>query len=376
MHNLKVALIHNSTPSEGGSFTYESNISQYLQKVQPINITFVNFYKGRGNRVSQSSNSYKENNFQHFLSIVRQSVLGFEFLRLLGLGQSRFEKFLISQQFDYVYFLSPNPSALSIINMPMINTVWDLGHRHFPEMDEFGFEGRFQKREYFYTNVLKRSFHIVVDGEKTKEEIIAFYGVQKARITPLGLFPRSFSHECNSLCGDEEFIFYPSQFWTHKNHKTLIQAFAKVQAEHPQTKLYLSGSDKGSLSDTKRIVRDLGLLDSVFFLGFVSPEDMSRYYAHARILAFPSRLGYTNLPPLESLLSGTPVLVSEVHSYDFDIPDKYFLKVSTTSVSAWASAILQVLSLPRLQVDQAELPSFLPEPIRVVEIFEELRAQG
>lgn len=356
MSKPKVALIHNSTPSEGGSFTYESNISEFLQTALPGEYNFVDFYKGRKNKASNNLSVYKEDKLQLLLSMIRQSALGFEILKLLKLDKSRFEKFLLAQNFDYVYFLSPNPSALSILNIPMINTVWDLGHRHFPEIAEFSFEGRFQKREYFYQNVLSRSSHIVVDCEKTKQEVSSYYGVRHDRLTSLGLFAREIRHTCSSDCPQSPFLFYPAQFWSHKNHATLVKAFSLLQPDYPYLKLFFTGSDKGMELATKQLVARLGLESSVLFLGFVTSEEMSMYFHHAEITAFPSRLGYTNLPPLESLLSGTPVIASDVHHFDFDLPHQIYRQVPAINPDEWAQAIREMLKYGTVSKEFFDLP--------------------
>ena len=343
MSNLRIALIHNSSPLEGGSFTYESNISKYLRNSLPSNYELIDLYKGRKNRVSKKLNTYRVTRLQIFLAMLRQSALGFQILRTLRLHKSRFEKFLLTNGFDSVYFLSPNASALAIFNIPMLNTVWDLGHRHYPELEEFSFDGRFQKREYFYNKVLNRSAHVVVDSEKTKSELVAYYGVQEARVTSLGLFPNRFPHACSVSCIKEEYVFYPAQFWRHKNHEVLVEALAMLKPSKPNLKLFFSGSDKGEMEKVKRLVYELGLQDSVQFLGFISAQEMSMYYHHAAMTAFPSMLGYTNLPPLESLLLGTPVIVSDVHDFDFELPPKGYVQVPTMESKLWANAIAKKL---------------------------------
>jgi glycosyltransferase involved in cell wall biosynthesis len=351
--------MHNSTPSEGGSFTYESNVSNYLQGAIPDDVTFTDFYKGRLNQISNNQGLYRATKIELFLSMIRQSALGFEILKLLKLDKSRFEKLLLGQDFDYVYFLSPNPSALSILNIPMINTVWDLGHRHFPEISEFSFEGRFQKREYFYQNVLKRSSHVVVDCEKTKEEVSSFYGVKHERITPLGLFPKEIKHTCSHDCSQSPFLFYPAQFWSHKNHAILVEAFSLLKPDYPYLKLFFTGTDKGMELATKQLVVRLGLESSVLFLGFVTSEEMSMYFHHAEITVFPSTLGYTNLPPLESLLSGTPVIASDVHQFDFDLPHQIYRQVPAMNPDIWAQAIREMLKQGKVKKDFFDLPQLI-----------------
>jgi glycosyltransferase involved in cell wall biosynthesis len=361
MIKLKIALIHNSSPLEGGSFTYESNTSKYLKDSLPTNYILEDFYKGRKNGLFKKPSTYRVTQLQIFLAMVRQSALGFQILKILKMEKSRFEKFLISNGFDFVYFLSPNPSALTILNLPMLNTVWDLGHRHYPEFEEFSFEGRFQKREYFYNNVLKRSAHVVVDGEKTKAELVAFFGVQESRITSLGLFPVAIPHTCSESCMEEKFVFYPAQFWEHKNHNVLIEAFALIKPRIPNLKLVFSGADKGSKEKIQKLVNQHGLQETVLFVGFVSTQEMSMYYSHASLTAFPSMLGYTNLPPLESLLYGTPVIVSDVHEFDFELPPKDYIRVPTLKSALWAEAIIEKLEEGNENLELAEITSNILE---------------
>ena len=361
MPNLRIALIHNSSPQEGGSYTYESNISKYLKNSLPSNYELIDFYKGKKNKASKKLNTYRFTSPQIFLAMLRQSALGFQILKMLKLEKSRFEKFLLSNKFDFVYFLSPNPSAFAIFNIPMLNTVWDLGHRHYPEFEEFSFDGRFQKREYFYKNVLKRSAHVVVDGEKTKAEIIAFFGVQESRITSLGLFPIAIPHTCSESCMEEKFVFYPAQFWEHKNHNVLIEAFALIKPRIPNLKLVFSGVDKGSKEKIQKLVNQYGLQETVLFVGFVSTQEMSMYYSHASLTAFPSMLGYTNLPPLESLLYGTPVIVSDVHEFDFELPPKDYIRVPTLKSALWARAIIEKLEEGNENLELAEITSNILE---------------
>lgn len=136
--------------------------------------------------------------------------------------------------------------------------------------------------------------------------------------------------------------------------------------------LYLSGTDKGTQSSIKELISREDLTNSVKFLGFVSLEDMARYYKHARFVAFPSRLGHTNLPPLESLLLGTPVIASDVHSYDFEIPENYLLKVPSLDVEKWTEAMRQILSRPKIVFTSDDLPTFIPDARKVREIFSQI----
>ena len=42
----------------------------------------------------------------------------------------------------------------------------------------------------------------------------------------------------------DKFLFYPAQFWAHKNHLRLIEAFREVAAEVPDLHLVLTGKKR------------------------------------------------------------------------------------------------------------------------------------
>jgi glycosyltransferase involved in cell wall biosynthesis len=110
----------------------------------------------------------------------------------------------------------------------------------------------------------------------------------------------------------EKFYFYPAQFWAHKNHRNLVQAFARVQKKYPELKLVLSGSDKGNRDYIEQIIKDLDLMSYVVFLGFVPLEELYCMYKYATALVMASHFGPTNMPPIEAMEIGCPVACSDL----------------------------------------------------------------
>ena len=139
MKKLRIALIHNSTPTEGGSFTYENNVAEFIGNTPDKDFEILEFFVGKKNASKGLSHTYNPNIFALFLAILRQSSIGYELLRIIRLRESKFEKHLKKSKIDIVYFLSPNPMALAILDMKTINTVWDLAHIHYPDYEEFSF---------------------------------------------------------------------------------------------------------------------------------------------------------------------------------------------------------------------------------------------
>jgi glycosyltransferase involved in cell wall biosynthesis len=89
---------------------------------------------------------------------------------------------------------------------------------------------------------------------------------------------------------------------------TLIDALLLLHGSGRRLKLVFSGSDKGNRSYLESYVAQRGLQDSVIFAGFVEPQVLHQLYANAFAMVFASLLGPDNLPPLEAMALGCPVV--------------------------------------------------------------------
>ena len=94
--------------------------------------------------------------------------------------------------------------------------------------------------------------------------------------------------------------------------ENLIEAMLAVRCEFPDALLYIAGT--GPLRNTLSTrIKSLGLQDHVRLLGFVADTDLPYAYHAADLSIVPSvALEGFGLTTLESLASGTPVLVTPV----------------------------------------------------------------
>jgi glycosyltransferase involved in cell wall biosynthesis len=129
---------------------------------------------------------------------------------------------------------------------------------------------------------------------------------------------------------ERDYLFYPAQFWPHKNHITLLAAFAKLREKGRTERLVLCGSDRGGRAKIDAAIAAYGLADQVSILGFVESSELAALYRGAAALVMPSYFGPTNLPPLEAWAVGTPVIYPEAFKaqagdaailFDYDDPD-------------------------------------------------------
>jgi glycosyltransferase involved in cell wall biosynthesis len=157
----------------------------------------------------------------------------------------------------------------------------------------------------------------------------------------------------------ERYIFYPAQFWPHKNHKGIVQALALLARQHglgiPAVFL---GSHDGAIrertfNDVMSVAFQSGRGSHIHYLGYVPDQDMSGLFAEAAALVMPTFFGPTNIPVLEAWAFGCPVLTSDIRGIREQVADAALL-VDPRSVEAIANGI------HRLWTD-TDLASFLAD---------------
>jgi glycosyltransferase involved in cell wall biosynthesis len=233
-------------------------------------------------------------------------------------SQPAIDRLLAAAEIDVMWYLQP--AACWSLNVPYITAVWDLQHRRQPYFPEVAAGGVGFSREDVYKVLLPRASLVIAGTEAGREEIVRFYGVAAERIRILPHPTPSFALDVVGTSGTrpvlapaEPYLFYPAQFWPHKNHVNLLEAVRLLrEGDGLPLMLALSGSDQGNQSFVRETADRLGVVDAVRWLGFVSRDDLVGLYRHALALTYVTFFGPENLPPLEAFALGCPVIASDV----------------------------------------------------------------
>ncbi len=115
----------------------------------------------------------------------------------------------------------------------------------------------------------------------------------------------------------ERYLFYPAQFWPHKNHLRLVEALGILRRRDIRVPLVLTGSWSGTLRERTfekmmSHARSLNVDEQLTVLGYVPDSDMAGLYRRAAALVFPTFFGPTNLPIVEAWALGCPVVTSDI----------------------------------------------------------------
>ena len=251
---------------------------------------------------------------------------------------------LKKNKIEFIWFVSP---AYELTDIPYIATVWDLQHRLQPWFPEVGRLAEWNGRETYIATFLRRSTYIIAANETGRQEVSRFYQIPEDRVIGLShptpaLCPAS-SGEIESMLGKyglkPGYLFYPAQYWAHKNHANLLFAIKLLKEKYGiALSVVCVGADKGNLPYLRKLASDLDIDAQVHFLGFVTDVEMTALYKNAHALIYLSFFGPENLPPLEAFSVGCPVIASRVAGAKEQLGDAALL-VSPTDVEEIALAI-------------------------------------
>ena len=209
--------------------------------------------------------------------------------------------------YPLVQMSAPAHSAASVV------TCLDLQHLAYP-----GFFSRQDRliRAIRWHGSIKAADRVLVYSRFVRGQLVELLDVDPDRIDVayLACNPRFFSprHEPRRDLGD--YFFYPASPLPAKNHRRLLEAFVHVRSDHPGVRLVLTGPVQHEWGPVRVGCEELGLADSVDFLGHVSLSELASLYRGARGLVFPSLFEGFGLPVLEAMASGCLVAASDASS--------------------------------------------------------------
>ena len=107
----------------------------------------------------------------------------------------------------------------------------------------------------------------------------------------------------------ERLVLFLGKLTPRKRLDVLVRAFAQLRQS--DARLVIAGNDMGAGARTRSIVRALGFEHRAVFTGLLRGRERLEALADADVLVYPSEHEIFGLVPLESLLSGTPVIVAD-----------------------------------------------------------------
>ncbi len=221
-------------------------------------------------------------------------------------------------------FLTMQCVFIPNLSAKVIAPVHDLMHRYerrFPEVSS-----EYDMRELQFSSVGKYAWCVLVDSMVGKQQFTESYlcpGKKSPHVVCLPFIVPEHILQCEEepLAVPGKYIFYPAQFWKHKNHLNLLKAIKLLVPDIPDIHLILVGSEKNALKEIKEYISENKLGGNITVEGFVSNENMTFLYRNAVGMVMPSYFGPTNIPPLEAMALGCPVAVSNKYAMPEQVGD-------------------------------------------------------
>lgn len=191
-------------------------------------------------------------------------------------------------------------------------------------------------------NSVRRAALVLTPTQVVADELRQHFGQAKGKIVPFynGVDSQVFFPQESSV--PEPYIFTSGAIEARKNIETLLRARAQLGPNFPW-QLWIAGGvrDARYYAELQALADELFVADDVRWLGFVDESQLVTLYQGAKAFVTSSRDEGFNIPPLEAMACGVPVLCSDipVHRELFGGAALFF---STESADSLAAVILNL----------------------------------
>jgi alpha-1,3-rhamnosyl/mannosyltransferase len=205
---------------------------------------------------------------------------------------------------------------------------------------------------------VRRADQVTAPSQQVVDEVVRRFGVDPRRARPIphgigsALFDPVDPVEIDRVrrtygLDDRRWLIYPVITYPHKDHGTLIDAFARLAPAHPDVDLVLTGGEGAAEQAVATAIAGSGVADRVHRTGRIPRADLDALIGGAAAVAFPSRYEGFGNGALEGLAKGVPVVAADATSLPEVVGDGGLL-VPPGDVAAWAEALATVLDEPAL----------------------------
>jgi phosphatidylinositol alpha-mannosyltransferase len=242
-------------------------------------------------------------------------------------------------------------------------------------------------RLYAYSRFLIQPWWHRLDGRiahtRAALKLIGKYFPDRYRIIPSGVdypffaaevppIPRYIDHKRN--------ILFLGRLEKRKGLPYLLEAYALLKPEMPDTRLIVVGGDGGLRAACETYVRQKKLED-VVFAGYVPDEELPRYYKTADVYCAPNTGAESlGIVLLEAMAAGAPIVASDIEGFSDVLTDgQEGLLVPPRNGAALAAALKEMLTdgarreeMGKAGAETARHYSWERQSSRVLSYYEEL----
>ncbi len=262
-----------------------------------------------------------------------------------------FQNFVKKNDVDLLIFSNPSFYSLYCEDIYYAINIWNTEITKYKNFKEFKSGGyHYQKR--IINNAVENAFKIIVFTEENKLDLINEYNCKPDDIKILNLTPilptkyknnkdKNFLEIFNKFTFDKnkQWFFYPSQFWSHKNHIYILNAMRKIDQENlKKIGFIFCGRDKGNLDYIKNKIKEYKFEEHIKILGHIDDNELISIYKYSDAMIIPTYLGRSSLPLLEGIYFNKKIyyskgildksLIKYVEEFDLNDPQNLADKIT------------------------------------------------
>ena len=309
MYDLtKIGIYVDVTRSSGGSF-------QYIQFILDAAYKLIDQYAFNILYIEPEFEEVLERDYPMFgkqrISVMRSDI----------------PSYIDSFNLDYVFVPLSTASCWigTELRTPLIGVIHDVNQYYYKDYYENGVRIS-DAYVHLFQKVVRKSIGVFVDSELGVKELSeAVGGIYTDRMIPLPFRAPDYLDdgmpEEKVELKNEKYLFYPAQFWPHKNFTNIILAIEELKEHGIIINVLFTGGESPERDRIIRLVDKLGLENQVQFTGRLSDSQMKYIYHHARGIVFAGYLGPTNIPLYEAMYTGCPMAVPNVRYMPWQAQD-------------------------------------------------------
>jgi len=243
---------------------------------------------------------------------------------------------------------SPLNSAPLLTRKPLflkINTLYQYEmHNHGNEnlyVRLINFLRVIYRKIFFYFSAKKANI-IIANSNYTKNKIIKYYKKDSNQIVTLpeapyekfGAYskPDSKKFVSKKFSIDFEYFIFPANMYSNKNHFGAIKIYKKFldRYDNYDIKLLFVGRDEDNIkNDLIKLATDFKIEKNVYFIDYVSIDDIVHLINNSKALFFPSLNETFGKPVVEAMMSSVPAVASDIDALSEIALDNKFLSNPT-----------------------------------------------
>jgi hypothetical protein len=320
---MKIAIVGEHNRKGGGSYHQSLKTYEILTTIKNIQFNFLTINsKEKFDEMGQNFINYNTNFIDQLFFLFYSSNIFKSLLKKFKI-KNKFEKFIKKNEIDIIIFMGVSRLSVFCNKIDFITYIFEFHHLFRPDLPEYNFWSDFDFRESLTKINVKKSISLIVDTKKKANELVKYYNCYDKKINIIP-YASNISNTDNQkidncskkiedyLKSSKEYFFYPSQYWSHKNHYYILSAIKTLNKKYKKSVNFVfTGQKKNNFEYLNKKTLEFNLQDQVKFFEYLKDDEIKILYNNCKALVMPSLVGYSSLPLYEAFYYKKPVFYTK-----------------------------------------------------------------